>query len=143
MKKKKPYRASNEAHLAERAKNLSAPTNITPALIGYLTHKFPPSLIAEKIGELMEAIHITKGGDPIPDNRAREAGLKLLISYLVGLPVQRQEIVQLNFDSLEELQKRAQQSPTIQAAVARVLAPIPAKDVQNDGPLESPLVDSK
>lgn len=132
--------ARGKDYLEQQTTKMRTPGNVTPALINHLAEKFSPEFIAGKIEELLNATHLTKGGQAISDNRAREAGLKLLMSYLIGLPVQRQEILQLNFDSLEELQKRAQQSPTIQAAVARVLAPT---NIQSDGPLESSLEDSK
>jgi hypothetical protein len=113
------------SHLAERSNQLNNPSHVTPALISHLAGRFSPEFIAGKIDELLNATHVTKGGQVIADNRAREAGLRLLMAYLIGPPVQRQEIVQVNFDSLEELQRRAQQSPALRAAVAKILEPLP------------------
>ena len=107
--------------LAKNARELNIPGNVTPALVAHLASRFSPEFIAGKVEELLNATHVTQGGREIADNRAREAGLKLLMAYLVGLPVQRQEIVQVSFDSLEELQKRAQQSPALRSAVAKIL----------------------
>jgi hypothetical protein len=59
------------------------------------------------------------------------------MAYLIGLPVQRQEIVQVNCDSLEELQRRAQQSPALKAAVKKILEPVP-EVIQIDGPHDGP-----
>ena len=109
------------------------PTHVTPALIKHLADRFTPEMIGDKIEELLNATHVTRLGQRIADNRAQEAGVKLLLSYMIGLPVQRQEIISLNFDSLEELQRRAQQSPALRAALARVVETLP-EDVQNAPP---------
>lgn len=122
-------------HLEKRAQQLREPKNITPALIAHLAEKFPPERIVQKIEQLLEAKYYTKDGKEHTDTRAIESGLKLLLSYLIGLPVQRQEIVQVNCDSLEELQRRAQQSPALRAAAARILDELPAS-VQFDPPAE-------
>lgn len=117
----------------ENAPALATARDVTPNLIAHLAGRFSPEFIAGKIEELMGATHVTAGGKLIPDNRAREAGLRLLMAYLIGLPVQRQEIVQLNFDSLEELQRRAQQSPALRSAVAKILEPTPGSIQIDEG----------
>lgn len=112
---RKPGRPRKPLHL----KN---PTNITPHLLAQLAEQFPPEVIVEKIHDLLEATHVTKGGQTIPDNRAREAGLKILMAYQIGLPIQRQEVVTTQFDSLDEMQQRLKNSPALKAAVAKLLA---------------------
>ncbi|MEZ0300001.1 MAG: hypothetical protein ACAI35_26400 [Candidatus Methylacidiphilales bacterium] len=110
---------------ARRKITTPGPGSISPAVMAHLSKRFPPDYIAGKIGELLEATHIVTGGREVPDNRARESGLKLLMTYLIGLPVQRKEIVQLTVDSLEDLQRRAQQSPALRAAVEKVVGSAP------------------
>lgn len=131
--KKESDKSKSEQHLEARSQQLENPAHITPALLAHLTKRFSPEFIGDKINELLEATHLTKGGQEIADNRAREAGVKLLMSYMVGLPVQRQEIVQFNFDSLDTLRERAKTSPALRAALARVLETLP-DDVQNAPP---------
>ncbi len=142
MRAKKGTETPGNSHLIQRSQELQNPSHVTPALISHLAGRFSPEFIAGKIDELLNATHVTKGGKRIADNRAREAGLKLLMAYLIGLPVQRQEIVQVNFDSLEELQRRAQQSPALRAAVAKILEPLPG-GLQSDGPPNFQEEDSK
>jgi hypothetical protein len=124
--KKKPW-------IFEKENQLSNPSSVSQALVDHLSKRFPPEYIAEKVAELLVATHVTRGGNPIADNRAREAGVKLLLSYLVGLPVQRQEIVNVNIDSLADLQQRAQQSPALRQAVAKLLGEDQPNHVQSDG----------
>lgn len=52
---------------------LKTPAEITPR--PQLAEQFPPEVTAGKIHELLEATRVTKGGQTIPGNRAREAGL--------------------------------------------------------------------
>lgn len=55
-----------------------------------IAERIPPEKIAAKIEQMLEAKLVNNQ----PDWRAVEIGLKLYLSYTVGLPVQRQEIVQ-------------------------------------------------
>ena len=87
----------------------------------HLSERFPPELIAKKIAELLDATHVTAGNRTIADNRAREAGLKLLLGYLIGLPVQRQEIITRHTSTLEELQAKVKNSPELRRAIAELL----------------------
>ncbi len=48
----------------------------------------------EEIGQRIRLLLDAKLSNNQPDVRAIEAGLKLWLSYVIGLPVQRQEIVQ-------------------------------------------------
>lgn len=90
---------------ASRYVNMSAPPEIpdsirllSPRAIERLATEVPIETIIEGIQYLINA----KIGDPPEDGepdlrrrdtRALEAGLKLWLSYVIGLPVQRQEIV--------------------------------------------------
>lgn len=55
-----------------------------------------------------------------PDHRVRASVAVDILHFTDGKPVERKEIVNYNFDSLEELQRRAENSPAMQAALARV-----------------------
>jgi hypothetical protein len=118
--------------------------NVSAQVIERLAERFTPDEICRRIEDLLDATHLSGGGKQIPDNRAREGGLKLLLSYLVGLPVQRQEIVTVNFDSLESLKERAKASPSLRASLAKVQAQAQAPvDVQIDGEQPGPDAEPK
>ncbi|MDR1190654.1 MAG: hypothetical protein LBK60_03180 [Verrucomicrobiales bacterium] len=117
--------AAGEEHLERRAGELGNPANVTPALVRHLAEHFTVERIRGKIDELLEATHVTQGGRVIPDNRAREAGLKLLLAYLIGLPVQRQEILTGTVEPLETLERRLRNSPALRQTLTRMLAETP------------------
>ena len=94
---------------------------LTPRLIEILADRFPPDRIAETIEKLLTATHLTKGGQKIDDNRAIEAGVKLLLAYQIGLPVQRQEIVQMNIDGDAQVEERMLKSPAVRQALREKL----------------------
>ncbi len=56
-----------------------------------------------------------------PDWRGRESGVKLWLSYVVGLPVQRQEIVTHKVSSIGD-SKALLRSPATLEAISRQLA---------------------
>ncbi|MBK1883675.1 hypothetical protein JIN85_14755 [Luteolibacter pohnpeiensis] len=58
-----------------------------------------------------------------PDNRTRLAALTLLMAYLVGKPVERQEVVSVNVDadSLVGIEERLRTSPTLCRALGDAL----------------------
>ena len=130
-KKTRKRTAAQEQHLQVRVtQSFDQPANVTKELVSYLAERFPPDLIAGKIEELLHATHKTRGGNDIPDNRAREAAVKLLISYLVGLPIQRTENVNINIDSMEDLQSRMKSSPAVQAALNGLISVIPDENTK-------------
>lgn len=57
----------------------------------------------------------------VPDHKTRLAAITLRRAYAEGLPVKREEIVQVNIDGDEEAQRRMFQSPTLRAALRRKL----------------------
>lgn len=71
-----------------------------------------------------------------PDHRVRSAIAVDILHFTDGKPIERKEIINLNFDSLDELQKRANSSPAMRAAMGRVVKP--SADVQIDGHSENP-----
>ena len=86
-----------------------------------LQDEIPFEEIAAKIRELINATRPTKNGD-IPDTRSIECGIKLYMSYTIGLPVQRQEIITKQIDETEdELADRLRKSPALHAQVQKIL----------------------
>lgn len=74
-----------------------------------------------------------------PDWKTRAAVAVDILSFTDGRPVERKEIVTFAIDSLDEMQKRIQQSPAAQSAIRRLLKPV---GIQNDPPPEAPAMDS-
>lgn len=102
--------------------DLSDPRVITKEVVTALARKVSPDAIAGKIDELINARRETKSG-VIPDVRAMEAGIKLYLAYVVGLPVQRTEAVNVNLDaaSAAGLEDRLRKSPALRATFRRIL----------------------
>jgi hypothetical protein len=103
--------------------DLSDPRVITKEVVVALARKVHPDAIADRIHELINAKRETKSGGSIPDVRAMEAGIKLYLAYVVGLPVQRTEAVNVNLDaaSAAGLEDRLRKSPALRATFRRIL----------------------
>lgn len=101
------------------------PAEVAKNIIIAIGNKIKPETIAEKINSLLTATRPTKHGDAI-DTRAVEVGLKLYLSYMVGLPVQRIEQINVNVDADNEkgLEERILSSPALQNALRRILAKV-------------------
>lgn len=91
--------------------------HITSRLLEQLAEKFPPETVVSYIQKLLTATHVTAGGKVIDDNRAIEAGVKLLLSYQVGLPIQRQEIVTMTVDGDKAIEEKLSRSPAMRKAL--------------------------
>jgi hypothetical protein len=98
-----------------------APNNVNAALTDELIKRFPPSLIADALAGMLKAT-IQKGGHPYPDTKTRAEAIKLILAYMVGLPVQRQEVIQYRVDAVQSLLERAGGSPELTAALEQALA---------------------
>lgn len=88
--------SSRRAPSIEEIRSVS---NISQHLLERLVAEIPAKRILEGIKEMLSATFITKSGKSHPDYRAREAGLKLYMSYAIGLPVQRQIIANVTHPS--------------------------------------------
>jgi hypothetical protein len=113
---------------------LSEPGSISPKLMQHLAERFSAELIGDKIAELLHATHVTSGNRVITDNRALEAGLKLLLGYLIGLPVERREVIMRQVTTLEDLQAQAKSSPELRRALAELLDEKVPWKVDKSGP---------
>jgi len=102
--------------------DLSDPRQISKEVVMAIARRIEPGVIAEKIEELMNMTRPTKHG-PACDVRAMEAGIKLYLSYVVGLPVQRQEIISvaLDADSAVGLSERMKNSPALRSSLRKLL----------------------
>lgn len=77
-----------------------------------------------------------RGGEMIPDDRAREGArsrwerlLEKALTYGIGLPVQRQEVVSKNVgETPEEIRERLRNSPETRQALRRMLDELDAEE---------------
>lgn len=94
----------------------------TPKMAGNIVERLvaeiPETEIVSKIREMLNASYVTKSGKEHPDYRAREAGIKLYLSYTVGLPLQRQIMANVN-----------QERPSEEAEWSRILTSPAARRV--------------
>ena len=105
----------------KRRHELSDPSAISSRLSSLLAERFPPEVIANKLNEMLKAVTVLKDGREKPDLRSREAGLKLLLNYSIGLPIQRTETVTVNVDtSMEALQEQVNMSPALKARLIKM-----------------------
>ncbi len=90
---------------------------VSPAVLEAINAKIEPDEIANAIREMLDAT-LASG---LPDWRAREIAIKTYLSYTVGLPVQRQEIIQHRIVSKPDAGKLLS-TPSALEALARSLA---------------------
>ena len=91
--------------------------------IAAIAGKFGDGKMANMLYELCEAKCITKGGHEIADNRTRLAALSLALAYLIGRPVERQEVLTVNVDadSAVGMEERLRHSPALRAMFRKML----------------------
>ena len=92
-------------------------SDIGPALLMRISETVSPETVADTIKAMLTAEHETKGGDMYPDWRAREAGAKLYLSYMIGMPVQRQVTLTQTPQTDEETLARLLSSPASKRAL--------------------------
>lgn len=110
-------------------------TNNSQRLLEELVRKIPVERIVDTLVDCMHATTVLKNGVVVPDWRARIEALKLVLAYLVGLPIARQEIVSFKkVDSKSELdfEERMARSPALLASVKAMVARADALKVAID-----------
>ena len=102
--------------------SLAHPGDINKQVAKVLLEKVGPDMVAETIHEMMVATRPTRDGE-VPDGRQREAGVKLWLAYMVGLPVQRTEsvTVELTADAEVGMRERLRHSPSLRASLRAIL----------------------
>jgi len=85
----------------------------------------------EKVNAREKAVHALMEGlqamtkDGSPDHRIRiQAGAEIL-AYTDGKPIERKEVVNVNVDSMSELQARASASPALRRSLRKLLESSP------------------
>jgi hypothetical protein len=112
--------------------DLTNPAALNKEVVFALARRIHPDTVAAKIEEMMNMKRQTKAGE-VPDVRAMEAGVKLYLSYTVGMPTQRQEIfsVLLDADNAGALRDRLRSSPAMRQTLAGLL-----QEVEGETPVE-------
>ncbi|MFT4177531.1 MAG: hypothetical protein QM627_12875 [Luteolibacter sp.] len=98
-------------------------------VLGAVADRFGGEKVAALLDELCVAECITNGGRKIPDNRTRLAAVTLVLAYLVGRPIERQEIISVNMgaDDEQRLLERLVASPALRQAFRKALDEADAK----------------
>lgn len=81
--------------------------------------------LARHLNEIIrDAVSVTKGGVATIDYKARLSALQLALYYIVGKPIERQQIVtaKVESESEDELMLRLARSPAMREALREVLA---------------------
>ena len=97
-------------------------SDLGPALLLQLVLEVPPEEIVEALKGMVNATMTTKDGRKVPDYRAREAGVKLYLTYVVGMPVQRVISTPTILESDDRTMSRLMASPAAREAMKRALA---------------------
>jgi hypothetical protein len=97
--------------------------------------RFGGDKLADLFEELTQATHITNGGREIPDNRIRLAAAIYIANHLIGMPIQRQEILSVSVDADAEagLAQRLKSSPALRQVFRRVLDEIDGGEGKEGG----------
>lgn len=96
---------------------------LTPKIMSAIADRVTPETIGEAILELLNAVM----ANDKPDWRAREAGIKLYLNYMVGMPTQRQEITETRVNVSMDPEKLLGNPATLEA-IARKLRGTEAGD---------------
>lgn len=115
---------SHDTHVVDSA---TVPTSIIETvplgkyptvLVTTLASEFPPQYVIGKIRELLDATRWSKD-TLVPDFRARCDGIKILLAYGIGLPVQREELKQPE-PPKTDMMERIARSPQARKALKRM-----------------------
>ena len=97
-------------------------SQLSRRILDRLTTEIPESDIVRGIREMLNASYVTKSGKEHPDFRAREAGIRLYLSYTVGLPLQRQIVANIAAEGSEDrVEDRLMASPAARIALKEML----------------------
>ena len=87
-----------------------------------LATELPDEQIAIAIRDALTATQTTRSGTVEPDHKTRLQAATLALSYRVGLPVQRQEVITANIAADEtSIHERLKNSTALRAALRRTL----------------------
>jgi hypothetical protein len=104
--------------------------NPSQAIAAALARSIPDNRIAETIASCLSATMTDRSGTVSPDHRTRLAAAQLALAYLVGRPVERQEVVtvSLDADSALGLRERLAHSPALRQTLRGALRDVDAPE---------------
>ena len=97
--------------------------NVSQDVALALATKFGADRLAQLFDELAVATCITNGGREIPDNRTRLATAIYVANQILGTPIQRSEIMNVNLDadSAVGMEERLRNSPALRSMFRKML----------------------
>lgn len=77
--------------------------------------------VARAIREALDATYTSAAGNTFPDHRTRLEAGKVWMNYMVGMPLQRQEVIATVSEPPEAIIKRMLQSPAARSKLVELL----------------------
>jgi hypothetical protein len=110
--------------------------SISADVAASIAERFGGNKLSDVLADLLQATHLTKGGQMIADNRTRLATVAFIHDRIVGLPVQKIETLNVNLDadSAVGMEDRLRNSPALRQALKGILEKVEnaeAVDVEN------------
>lgn len=98
--------------------------DLTPAarLAAELAAGVSPEQILHTLQQALAADGIARDGSRQPDHRVRLDAAKVLLSYALGLPIQRSEVHQTVTNRTEDDNMRLLESPAVRSMLKKMLA---------------------
>lgn len=115
---------------------------IEKQLIALLEHEGGAKKAAKVLLAALKAKKPWLAGNDQPDWKIRIDAAKLILAYTEGLPIQRQQIVSFQANSLRELREKLPDLPELRAAVVRML-PSTSENRDSAPPSEKNFAQSK
>jgi hypothetical protein len=107
------------------------PAQLKPveALSAAIACEITPERLSRVLSDALAADQVNRDGTRSPDHRIRLAALEIVLAQTVGLPVRREEPINVNLGAEEsdKLADRLARSPALRRALAKMLEE-PAKE---------------
>jgi hypothetical protein len=120
-----PDAITNESasEVAGRPVDLAHAAHYSTKLIDAMAKAFPVESIVDLLLRLSTAKTYSKSGTEYDDCRTQLAAATLLLNYVVGRPVERQEIVNVNLDADASvgIDDRLRKSPALRESLKRAI----------------------
>ena len=106
-----------------RPVDLSKSAHYSPKLIDAIAENFPVEDVVTLLKRITTAQVFTKDGRAMDDHRTQLAAAQLILNYVVGRPVERQEIISVNVNADTEsgMLDRLKSSPALRASFRKIL----------------------
>lgn len=106
----------------EQLNQIKQASDLGASLLATLAKEVGHDVIIATLKDMLTANTVTKAGKKAPDWRAREAGVKMYLAYMVGMPVQRSVTIERKEESEGETMTRLLESPAAREALKRAMA---------------------